>query len=101
LFGLPAKQAEQPLEFTARAEFFEPVEILRQATSINAELFSLSGLRHPYQEGVLGAIEVGAYADILLIDGNPLKDIEIMTNPEKNFRIIMKNGVIYKNTLPK
>ena len=100
LFGPPEKQAQQPLEFRARAKFFEPVEILRQATSLNAELFSLSGLRHPYREGALGVIEVGAYADILLIDGNPLEDIEIMTNPEKNFRIIMKDGVIYKNALP-
>ena len=101
LFGPPAKQAKQPLEFRARAKFFTPVEILKQATSGNAELLNLSGLRHPYREGSLGEIKVGAYADILLIDGNPLKDIEIMTNPEKNYRIIMKNGVIYKNTLPK
>jgi imidazolonepropionase-like amidohydrolase len=99
LFGPPAKQAQQPLEFVARAKFFTPVEILQQATSLNAELFNLSGLRHPYREGPLGVIKEGAYADLLLIDGNPLEDIEIMTDPAKNFRVIMKNGVIYKNTL--
>ena len=43
-------------------------------------------------------IEEGAYADLLLIDGNPLEDISIMTDSEKNFRLIMKDGVIYKNT---
>lgn len=101
MFGSPEKQAQQPLEFLTRAEFFTNAEVLKQATSLNAELLELSGLRHPYREGPLGVIEVGAYADILLIDGNPLKDMKIMTDPKKNFRIIMKNGVIYKNTISK
>jgi len=47
----------------------------------------------------LGVIQEGAYADILLIDGNPLADIEIMIDPWKNFQIIMKDGKIYKNTV--
>ena len=99
LFGVPAKQAQQPLEFAARAKFFSPVEILKQATSENAELFELSGLRHPYPVGPLGVIAEGAYADLLVIDGNPLEDISIMTDPEKNFKIIMKDGKLYKNSL--
>lgn len=99
LFGPPAKQAQQPKEFIARAEFFTPYEILKQATSDNAELFKLSGLRHPYQQGALGVVEKGAYADLLLVDGNPLQDIKLMADPGRNFRIIMKDGVIYKNTL--
>ena len=99
LFGPPAKQAQQSQEFLARAEFFTPFEILKQATSDNAELFMLSGLRHPYQQGALGIVEKGAYADLLLVDGNPLQDIKLMANPGKNFRIIMKDGKIYKNTL--
>lgn len=53
---------------------------------------------NPYKQGKLGVIEEGAYADILLVDGNPLQDITIATNHE-NFRIIMKDGKIYKNTL--
>jgi imidazolonepropionase-like amidohydrolase len=93
------KQAQQPKEFIARAEFFTPYEILKQATSDNAELFKLSGLRHPYQQGALGVVEKGAYADLLLVDGNPLQDIKLMADPGRNFRIIMKDGVIYKNTL--
>jgi imidazolonepropionase-like amidohydrolase len=99
LFGPLEKQAQQPLEFRARAKYFSNLEILRQATSYNAELFELSGKLHPYQEGELGVIQEGAYADLLLVDGNPVDDIEVMVDPEENFDLIMKNGVIYKNTL--
>jgi imidazolonepropionase-like amidohydrolase len=99
LFGPLEKQALQPLEFRARAKYFSNFEILRQATSGNAELFKLSGKLHPYQDGKLGVIREGAYADLLLVDGNPLEDIEVMVDPEENFDLIMKDGVIYKNTL--
>lgn len=99
LFGPLPKQALQPLEFVARKNFFSNAENLRQATSGNAELFDLSGLRHPYREGPLGVIAEGAYADILIVNGNPLDDIELMADPEANLRLIMKDGVIYKNTL--
>ena len=99
LFGSPAKQTLQSMEFSARGKYFSPLEILRQATSYNAELFKLSSLRHPYQEGALGVVEEGAYADLLLVDGNPLQDMEVMMIPCKNFRIITKDGIIYKNTL--
>ncbi len=99
LFGPLPKQALQPLEFTARQKYFSNVEILRQATSGNAELFALSGLRHPYREGALGVVKEGAYADLLLVDGNPLEDLALMTDPQRNFLVIMKGGVLYKNIL--
>jgi imidazolonepropionase-like amidohydrolase len=99
LFGPPSKQALQPQEFIARTKYFTPYEILKQATSDNAELFKLSGKRHPYQKAEIGVIQAGAYADLLIIDGNPLEDIRIMTDPGENFRVIMKDGVIYKNEL--
>jgi imidazolonepropionase-like amidohydrolase len=99
LFGPLEKQALQPLEFRARAKYFSNLEILRQATSGNAELFKLSGKLHPYQEGELGVIEEGAYADLLLVDGNPLEDIEVLVHPGENLDLIMKDGVVYKNTL--
>ncbi len=99
LFGPHGKQAQQPMEFAARERYFTPTQILRQATCCNAELFALSGLRHPYQEGELGVIKEGAYADLLLVDGNPLQDIGVMTKPDENFRLIMKDGVIFRNTL--
>lgn len=84
-------------EFTNRAKWFSNLEILRQATSKGGELLAMSGPKNPYP-GKLGVIEEGAYADLLLVEGNPLEDITIATDPE-NFRIIMKDGVIHKNTL--
>ena len=84
-------------EFKFRTKWFTPVEILRQATSKSAELLAMSGPRNPYP-GKLGVIEEGAYADILLVNGNPLKDIEILTKPKENLALIMKDGKIYKKT---
>ncbi len=84
---------------------------LKSLTSINGEILKLSGeTLDPYFEGKLGVIEEGAYADILLVDGNPLEDLSVIGANEKWFdapkrdgirtiRIIMKDGVIYKNTL--
>ena len=46
-----------------------------------------------------GVIEEGAYADLLLINGNPLADISILTKPEENLALIMKDGKIFKNTV--
>jgi len=85
-------------EFTNRTRWFSPAEVLMQATSVNAEVLSLSGPRNPYP-GKLGVIEEGAYADILLINGNPLEDISILTEPEENLALIMKDGKIYKNAV--
>ena len=68
------------------------------ATSANAELLQLSGLRNPYP-GTLGLVQEGALADLLLVEGNPLENIDLVADPAKNFKIIMKDGKIYKNTL--
>lgn len=73
-------------------------EALAMATGTNAELLALSGKRNPYP-GKLGVIEQGALADLLLIDGNPLEKIDLIADPANNFKIIMKDGTIYKNTL--
>lgn len=92
--------AIQSLEFKARLPYFTPVEILKQATSVNASIVAMSGpMMNPYKEGPLGVIQKGAYADILIVDGNPLEDILLLGEPEKNLKIIMKDGKIYKNTL--
>jgi len=85
-------------EFKFRTNWFTPAEILRQATSNGAELLAMSGPRNPYP-GKLGVIEEGAYADLLLINGKPLEDITILTEPEETLTLIMKDGKIYKNTL--
>jgi imidazolonepropionase-like amidohydrolase len=89
----------QLTEFTNRTKWFTNAEILKQATSINAEVLKLTGPRNPYPEAALGVIKSGAYADLLLVDGNPLEDISILTNPEENLDLIMKNGEIFKNTI--
>ncbi len=86
-------------------------EVLKQMTSVAGEMLALSGPRNPYKEGKLGVIEEGAYADIILVDGNPLEDITVIggntawfdADPEwrpiDTIDIIMKDGVIYKETL--
>jgi imidazolonepropionase-like amidohydrolase len=80
--------------------WFTPAEALIMATSTNAELLALSGKRNPYP-GKLGVVEQGALADLLLVDGNPLENINLIADPAKNFTVIMKDGTIYKNTLTK
>jgi imidazolonepropionase-like amidohydrolase len=82
------------------ARWYTPAEALVMATSTNAELLALSGKRNPYP-GKLGVLEQGALADLLLVDGNPLETINLVADPGKNFLVIMKDGAIYKNTLPK
>jgi imidazolonepropionase-like amidohydrolase len=78
--------------------WYTPAETLRMATSANAELLTLSGLRNPYP-GKLGVVEEGALADLLLVDGDPIANIKLVADPSKNFVVIMKDGVIYKNTI--
>jgi imidazolonepropionase-like amidohydrolase len=82
------------------ARWYTPAEALVMATSTNAELLALSGKRNPYP-GKLGVLEQGALADLLLVDGNPLETINLVADPGKNFLVIMKDGAIYKNTLPR
>jgi imidazolonepropionase-like amidohydrolase len=78
--------------------WYSPAEALAMATGTNAELLALSGKRNPYP-GKLGVVEQGALADLLLVDGNPLENINLIADPAKNFKVIMKDGKIYKNTL--
>jgi imidazolonepropionase-like amidohydrolase len=80
--------------------WYTPGEALVMATSTNAELLTLSGKRNPYP-GKLGVVEQGALADLLLVEGNPLENIQLVADPSKNFVIIMKDGKIYKNGLAK
>lgn len=79
-------------------KWFTNAEILKMVTQDNGELLQLSGLRNPYP-GKLGVVEEQALADLLLVDGNPLKDLSLIANPEKNFLVIIKDGKIFKNTL--
>ena len=80
--------------------WYTPAEALAMATADNGELMALSGFINPYP-GKLGVVQEGALADLLLVDGNPLENIELIAEPAKNLLVIMKDGVIYKNTLPR
>ena len=79
--------------------WYTAAEALKMATADNGELMALSGFINPYP-GKLGVVEVGALADLLLVDGNPLETIQLVADPDKKFLVIMKDGTIYKNTLP-
>jgi len=91
---------QQGAMLAALARWYTPAEALTMATSTNAELLQLSGPRNPYP-GRLGVIEEGALADLLLIDGNPLENLNLVADPSKNFLVIMKDGRIHKNSLPR
>ena len=80
--------------------WYTPARMLIMATGTNAELLALSGKRNPYP-GKLGVVEEGALADLLLVDGNPVENIKLIADPAKNFVVIMKDGKIFKNTLPR
>ena len=73
-------------------------QALKQATFDNAFILNLSGLRNPYP-GALGVIRKGAHADMLLVEGDPTEDLSLVADPDPNFRVIMKAGTVYKNTL--
>ncbi len=79
--------------------WYTPYEVLKMATHDNAQLLALSGPRNPYQAGPLGVIKEGAYADLVLVDGNPLQNLDLIVDPGKNFVVIMKDGKIYKKTI--
>ncbi len=93
------KAARQGIMLTHLARWYDSAGILKMATGANGELLALSGPRNPYP-GKLGVIEEGAFADLIVVDGDPIVDLALVENPAKNFLIIMKGGKIYKDTLP-
>ena len=76
--------------------WFTPYETLKMATCDNAELLKMSGPLTPYPLGPLGVVEEGAYADLILVNGNPLENIDLIADAKANFGMIMKDGIIYK-----
>jgi imidazolonepropionase-like amidohydrolase len=95
----PLLAEKQGKQLAKLSKWHSPVEALRQATSTAGELLALSGQRNPYPKGSLGVIKVGAYADLILVNGNPLKNLGLVANAKDNFDLIMKDGKIYKNNL--
>jgi len=84
-------QAEQSREFLLRTEVLSPLEIVRSATSVGARVL--------LREGKLGCLRADAFADLLVVEGNPLKDIGVLATPEKSLVAIMKGGRFYRNRL--
>ena len=92
----PELNAEQNAFILGLREWFTPAEILKLVTHDNAELLALSGLRSPYQ-GRLGVVEEDALADLLLVEGDPLANLELIADPARNFAVIVKDGRIVKD----
>ena len=74
----------QGTEFTLRSQVLPAVDILRSATSVNAELLG--------EEHQLGQLDPGYYADLLVVNGNPLKNIELLASNGADIDVIMRNG---------
>ncbi len=89
----------QGAQLAKMTRWHEPVDVLRMATGINSELLRLAGPRSPYPAPI-GVVEAGACADLLLVDGDPTQNIELLAEPEKNLLVIMKDGRFYKNAAP-
>ena len=88
---LGALQVDQSREFLLRREVLSPIEIIRQATLVGAEI-----VRMP---GKLGVVKPGAFADLLVVDGDPIKKLELLTGQGEHLSVIMKAGRFHKNRL--
>lgn len=95
----PAQNKNQNADILKLRTWFTPAEILKMITHDNAQLLALSGPRNPYP-GKLGVVEAGALADLLLVNGDPLANIDLLADPGKNFAVIMKDGQLVKNQAP-
>jgi imidazolonepropionase-like amidohydrolase len=94
----PWLNEQQNAYILSLSQWFTPFEILKMVTYDNGRLLALSGKRSPYS-GKLGVVEKGALADLLLVDGNPLSDISLIAKPLEKFVMIIKDGVIIKQTI--
>jgi len=88
---LGALVEDQSREFSIRAEIVPPLEVIRSATIVGAEV-----VRRP---GKLGIVEPGAWADLLLVDGDPLADVTLLEGQGAHLAAIMKGGAFHKNRL--
>ncbi len=95
----PQSAPRQSVMAARLGEFYTNLEALKMLTSGNAALFELAGERNSYRGGKLGVIAEGAWADMILVDGDPIADLSLIANPEVNFKLIVKGGQVIKNTL--
>jgi len=83
-------QAQRAVEFELKGQVMKPMEVLLSATRVNAEIFRM--------DDRIGSVEPGKLADLLVVKGNPLKDLRVFQNAD-NLQLIMKGGAAYKQTL--
>jgi len=96
LFSPKLAQAQGAM-LARMVRWYTPAEALIMATGTNAQLLAMSGNRNPYP-GKLGVVEEGALADLLLVDGDPLQDLQLLADPARTLVVIIKNGVIVKSS---
>ncbi len=77
---------------------YSSFDVLKAATSTPGEILTTMSAKNPYTAGPLGVIKEGAYADILLVKGNPVEDATVLRDRD-NLQVIMKDGDFFKNTL--
>ncbi len=85
-------------DITCKEPNFSPVEILRMHTSTAGEVLAMSGPKNPYREGPVGVIEPGAYADMIIFDGNPLEKLSVLLE-HGNPQFVMKDGAVHVDRL--
>ena len=88
---LGSLQQEQSREFVVRSEVLSPIEIIRQATLVGAEIVR--------EENRLGVFEPGARADVLVVDGDPVRDLALLLDQGAHLSVIMQRGRFHKNLL--
>ncbi|BBY57372.1 metal-dependent hydrolase family protein [Mycolicibacterium sarraceniae] len=91
-----ARQSEMMVRL---GEYVSNVDALKMVTSGNAALLRLAGERDPYRAARLGEITPGAWADVLLVERDPTADLSVLATPDTGIAVIVKDGVIVKNTL--
>ena len=84
-------QEDQSLEFLHRAKVLSPIEIIRQATLVGARVVE--------REGSLGIVDPGAIADLLVVDGDPLADLRLLTDQGRHLDVIMQAGRFHKRAI--
>ena len=84
-------QVDQSREFLLRSEVVKPIDIVRSATTVAAKVIR--------QEGKLGCVKPGAFADLIVVEGNPLKKLELFQDQGRHIPLIMQGGKLYKNVL--
>jgi imidazolonepropionase-like amidohydrolase len=95
----PQNTCRQSDMMTRLGEYFTTIEALKMVTSGNAALFRMAGERDPYRSARLGEITAGAWADMLLVDGDPTTDLTVLADPDRTIALIVKDGTVVKNTL--